>query len=240
MAEKQAFFESELVKDFNNKIEKDHLGPLWSAIPELVSKEPKPLAVPYLWKWATLKEYLLEAKEIFTPERGGERRAIYLQNPGLKEREPWGWGAATQNLYAAVQLILPGEEAPSHRHTQSALRFIMDGEGAYSVINGERMFMNEGDFVVTPQGMWHGHGHEVQNRCFGWMFLIFLLFMRPVGLSLKDILMDWRKPLTLIIIPVSSIKEDSFVRKQIVNLKKHRLDLYVGSDRKCIKRDDGI
>ncbi|MGY4691494.1 cupin domain-containing protein [Salibacterium sp. K-3] len=180
MAETNAFMESQVVKDFNKKIEKKSLGPLWNAIPELVSKEPKPLAVPYLWKWETLRNYLMEATEIFTPERGGERRAIYLQNPGLKDREPWGWGAATQNIYAAVQLILPGEQAPSHRHTQSALRFIINGEGAYSVINGERMYMNEGDFVVTPQGMWHGHGHDGDEPMF-WMDVLDIPFIYATG-----------------------------------------------------------
>ncbi|GAA3312530.1 hypothetical protein GCM10020331_000500 [Ectobacillus funiculus] len=59
----------------------------------------------------------------FTPERGGERRAIYLQNPGLDYRQPWGWASTSQTLYAAVQLLQPGEVAPSHRHTQNALRF---------------------------------------------------------------------------------------------------------------------
>lgn len=159
MAEKMEFFQSQAVRDFNQDIEKYHLGPLWNAIPELMHKQPAPDAVPYLWKWETLYAKLMEAKEIFTPDRGGERRAIYLQNPGLKNREPWGWGSATQTLYAAVQLILPGETAPSHRHTQGALRFIMQGSGAYSIVQGERLFMEEGDFLTTPQGLWHGHSH---------------------------------------------------------------------------------
>ncbi|WP_159887788.1 cupin domain-containing protein [Paenibacillus puerhi] len=159
MAEKIDFFQSDLVKDFNREIDKFHLGPLWNAIPELMHKQPTPSAVPYLWKWETLYAKLMEAQDIFTPDRGGERRAIYLQNPGLKGRQPWGWGSTTQTLYAAVQLLLPGETAPSHRHTQSALRFIMQGDGAYSIVQGERLFMEEGDFLTTPGGLWHGHAH---------------------------------------------------------------------------------
>ncbi len=159
MAEKNNFFESKIVKEFNAEIEKYHLGPLWNAIPDLMHHHPTPQAVPYLWKAETLQAKLMEAREIFTPDRGGERRAIYLQNPGLKNREPWGWASTTQTLYAAVQLLLPGEVAPSHRHSQNALRFITNGSGAYTIVQGQRIFMEEGDYLITPNGLWHGHEH---------------------------------------------------------------------------------
>jgi gentisate 1,2-dioxygenase len=159
MAEKMEYLNSQTVKDFNREIEKYHLGPLWNAIPELMHKQPTPQAIPYLWKWETLYAKMMEAREIFTPDRGGERRAIYFQNPGLTYRQPWGWASTTHTMYAAIQLILPGETAPSHRHTQSALRFIMEGKGAYSIVQGERLFMEEGDFLITPKGLWHGHSH---------------------------------------------------------------------------------
>lgn len=159
MAEHNDFFQSTTVKDFNREIAKYNLGPLWDAIPVLMHKQPTPQAQAYLWKWKALEAKLMEAREIFTPERGGERRAIYFQNPGLTNRQPCGWASTTQTLYAAVQLLLPGETAPSHRHTQSALRFITQGEGAYSIVQGERYFMEEGDFLTTPSGLWHGHAH---------------------------------------------------------------------------------
>ncbi|MGD8189445.1 cupin domain-containing protein [Brevibacillus ginsengisoli] len=159
MAEKNSFMESDTVKAFNQEIEHYHLGPLWNAIPDLMHKQPTPDAIPYLWKWEILYAKLMEATEIFTPERGGERRAIYLQNPGLKDRKPWGWASTTNTLYAAVQLILPGEIAPSHRHTQNALRFVIEGEGAYTIVQGQRIFMEEGDYLITPGGLWHGHEH---------------------------------------------------------------------------------
>ena len=123
-------------------------------------KSPEPHAQAYLWKGSLLEKKLLEAAQIFTPDRGGERRAIYLQNPGLDYRQPWGWASTTQTLYAAVQLLQPGEVAPSHRHSQNALRFITKGEGAYTIVQGERIFMEEGDFLITPKNLWHGHGHE--------------------------------------------------------------------------------
>jgi gentisate 1,2-dioxygenase len=180
MAEKMDFFQSEEVKKFNQEIEKFHLGPLWNAIPDLMHKQPTPEAIPYLWKWETLSAKLMEAKEIFTPDRGGERRAIYLQNPGLKNRQPWGWASTTQTLYAAVQLLLPGETAPSHRHTQSALRFILKGDGAYSIVQGERIFMEEGDFLTTPKGLWHGHSH-LGTKPMLWMDCLDIPMIYAVG-----------------------------------------------------------
>jgi gentisate 1,2-dioxygenase len=160
MAEVTEFMKSQIVQDFTKDIRQYNLGPLWEAIPALMHKSPEPHALAYLWKGSLLEKKLLEAAQIFTPERGGERRAIYLQNPGLDYRQPWGWASTTQTLYAAVQLLQPGEVAPSHRHSQNALRFITKGEGAYSIVQGERIFMEEGDFLITPKNLWHGHGHE--------------------------------------------------------------------------------
>jgi gentisate 1,2-dioxygenase len=70
-----------------------------------------------------------------------------------------GESCITQSLYAGLQLILPGEIAPSHRHSQSALRFIVEGTGAYTAVDGERTTMQPGDFIITPSWTWHDHGH---------------------------------------------------------------------------------
>src|SRR5207245_8942479 len=83
------------------------------------------------------------------------RRVLILENPALL-----GQSCITQSLYAGLQLILPGEIAPSHRHTQSALRFIVEGHGAYTAVDGERTTMHPGDFIITPSWTWHDHGHE--------------------------------------------------------------------------------
>ncbi|MCL6637969.1 MAG: cupin domain-containing protein, partial [Alicyclobacillus sp.] len=178
--ETQAFFQSTEVMNFNEELEAVHLGPLWHAIPVLMPTEPRPQAVPYLWQWSLLYDKLMRAREIFTPDRGGERRAIYLQNPGLRQREPWGWASTTQTLYAAVQLILPGEAAPSHRHSQSALRFILTGKGAYTIVQGERVFMEEGDFLTTPQYMWHGHAHTGDEPMI-WMDVLDIPLIYDIG-----------------------------------------------------------
>jgi gentisate 1,2-dioxygenase len=70
-----------------------------------------------------------------------------------------GQACVTQSLFAGYQLILPGEIAPSHRHTQSALRFVVEGSGAYTAVDGERTTMHPGDFIITPSWTWHDHGN---------------------------------------------------------------------------------
>lgn len=181
MAEEiQQFMKSDTVKDFTKDIQQYNLGPLWEAIPEVMNKSPEPHAQAYLWSGELLKKKLAEAAEIFTPERGGERRAIYFQNPGLTYRKPWGQVSTTQTLYAAVQLLQPGEEAPSHRHSQSAARFITDGEGAYTIVQGERIFMEEGDFLITPKNLWHGHGHE-GDKSMIWMDILDIPTIYSIG-----------------------------------------------------------
>jgi gentisate 1,2-dioxygenase len=57
-------------------------------------------------------------------------------------------------------MILPGEVAPSHRHSSHALRVIIDGKGSFSIVNGEKTPMETGDVVLTPGWCWHGHGHD--------------------------------------------------------------------------------
>jgi gentisate 1,2-dioxygenase len=83
------------------------------------------------------------------------RRVLILKNPGLAGRSQ-----ATTSLFAGLQMILPGEVAPLHRHTQSALRFIVEGNGAFTAVEGERTTMHEGDFVITPSWTWHDHGND--------------------------------------------------------------------------------
>src|SRR5499425_2582599 len=94
---------------------------------------------------------LITAKE-------AERRVLILENPGLR-----GQTSITHSLFAGLQLIMPGEVAPAHRHSQSALRFIIEGHGAYTAVEGERTMMQPGDFVITPSWTWHDHGNETSE-----------------------------------------------------------------------------
>jgi gentisate 1,2-dioxygenase len=131
-----------------------HLTPLWEVLHALVPPRPATPCVPALWKYDEVRPYLMRAGELITAEEA-VRRVLILENPKLR-----GQSAITQSLYAGLQLILPGEVAPSHRHTQSALRFIVEGSGAYTAVDGERTTMQPGDFIITPSWTWHDHGHE--------------------------------------------------------------------------------
>ncbi|HWL13341.1 MAG TPA: cupin domain-containing protein [Ureibacillus sp.] len=179
-AEVKAYMNSSVVKDFTKDIQQYNLGPLWEALPDIMHHNPTPQAEAYLWSGELIEKKMSEAAQIFTPDRGGERRAIYFQNPGLTYRKPWGWLSTTQTIYAAVQMLQPGEKAPSHRHSQSALRFITNGEGAYTIVQGQRIFMEEGDFLITPKGLWHGHEH-VGDKPMMWMDALDIPTLYAVG-----------------------------------------------------------
>lgn len=131
-----------------------HVAPLWKDLGTLLTKEPKVKAVPHLWRYEEVRPRLMEAGEVVTAEEA-ERRVLMLVNPGLD-----GKAAATNILYAGLQLVLPGEIAGPHRHAQSALRFIVEGSGAYTTVDGERTLMEVGDMVLTPNWAPHDHGNE--------------------------------------------------------------------------------
>jgi len=131
-----------------------NLTPLWEVLHALVPQKPATPCVPALWKYDEVRPFLMRAGEAITAEEA-VRRVLILENPKLR-----GQSAVTQSLYAGLQLILPGEIAPSHRHTQSALRFIVEGSGAWTAVDGERTTMRPGDFIITPSWTWHDHGSE--------------------------------------------------------------------------------
>lgn len=138
---------------YYERIGAKHLTPLWKVLHALVPREPHSPVQAHLWRYAELREQVLEAGRLITAEEA-ERRVLILENPALR-----GQSCITQSLYAGLQLILPGEVAPAHRHTQSALRLVLDGEGAYTAVDGERTTMRRGDFIITPAWTWHDHGN---------------------------------------------------------------------------------
>lgn len=140
-------------QDLYRRIDKHNFAPLWEVYHELIPDEPKTPCRPAIWKWADARPYLMEAGKLITAKEA-LRRVLVLRNPGMR-----GEACATQSLFAGYQLILPGEIAPSHRHTQSALRFVMEGSGAYTAVDGERTTMRPGDFIITPSWTWHDHGN---------------------------------------------------------------------------------
>jgi gentisate 1,2-dioxygenase len=133
-----------------------HLAPLWQSIRSLIPYDlPARGTAPALWRYADVRPLLVESGAR-VPIELAERRALILCNPGLG---PDAW-RATPSIFAAFQLLLPGEVAANHRHTASALRFVIEGRGAYTTVNRERLPMEPGDLVLTPGGCWHEHGQE--------------------------------------------------------------------------------
>jgi gentisate 1,2-dioxygenase len=130
------------------------MRPLWAVLSEALTPEPRVRSVPYLWRWRDVRPRMLRAGELVSAEEA-ERRVLMLVNPGLDERP-----AATATLFAGVQLILPGEVARTHHHTPAAVRFIIEGEGGYTTVSGEKAPMHKGDYLTTPNWTWHDHGNE--------------------------------------------------------------------------------
>ena len=141
-------------KEFYQRIDPENLTPLWEVLASLVPESPTTSAKAHLWEFSTVRDYLMEAGDLITAEEA-ERRVLILENPGLR-----GQSQITQSLYAGLQLILPGEIEPAHRHTQSALRLVVSGEGAYTAVDGERTIMRRGDFIITPAWTYHDHGND--------------------------------------------------------------------------------
>lgn len=143
--------------------EQELLVPLWTEIGDLMPAHPRSHAVPHLWKWANLVPLARRAGEMVPVGRGGERRAIALANPALGGR-PF----ATPTLWAAIQYLMPGEDAPEHRHTQNAFRFVVEGSGVWTVVGGDAVPMNRGDFL--PQAGWNFHAHHnASDKPMAWI-----------------------------------------------------------------------
>jgi gentisate 1,2-dioxygenase len=138
---------------YYDRIAKYDMAPLWEVLKDVVRSEPRSKCVPQLWKFADVKRLMLEAGDVISTEEA-ERRVLVLENPALH-----GQCRITNSLFAGIQLILPGEVAPVHRHVASAIRFVLDGEGAYTAVEGEKANMSPGDFILTPNWAPHDHGN---------------------------------------------------------------------------------
>jgi gentisate 1,2-dioxygenase len=140
-------------RQFYARLKTLNAAPLWEVLGDLVRSDPRTACVPTLWCYGDVRPLITEAGTLITAEEA-ERRVLILENPGFS-----GGSRITQSLYAGLQLILPGEIAHSHRHATSALRFVLEGEGAYTAVDGERVTMRPGDFILTPSWTYHDHGN---------------------------------------------------------------------------------
>lgn len=141
----------------------NHLNPLWTQTGDLMPTHPRPRAVAHVWKWADLYPLAKASGDLVPVGRGGERRAIGLANPGLG-----GVAYASPTLWCAIQYLGPRETAPEHRHSQNAFRFVVEGEGVWTVVNGDPVRMSRGDFLLTPGWNFHGH-HNDTDQPMAWL-----------------------------------------------------------------------
>lgn len=141
--------------EFHSLIHANNIYGLWE-LASMMTAHPQPKAIPHMWSWPLLQRVVEESARAVPV--GEERRAMQLFNPGLEGR----W-ATTNSLIAAIQVLLPGEVARAHRHTPTAIRFIMEGSGAYTKVDGERVYMEPGDLVLTPSWTWHDHGNDTDS-----------------------------------------------------------------------------
>jgi gentisate 1,2-dioxygenase len=146
----------DLPQDYRDELKQLNLVPLWPSLrgvlpPHIPTRNTRATA----WAYKDIKPLLLKAGEL-TPIEKAERRVLVLANPGhgLEKMQ------ASAAMYLGMQLLLPGEWAPSHRHTPNAVRMIVEGEGAYTTVDGEKCPMSRGDLILTPTGLWHEHGHD--------------------------------------------------------------------------------
>ena len=155
--------EKEQLDDMYAAFAAAHMTPLWTQIGGLMPVSPRPDAVPMLWRWSTLLPLAERAGELVPVGRGGERRAIALANAGLP-----GTPYATPTLWAAIQYLGPREEAPAHRHTQTAFRFVVEGEGVWTNVESDPVAMRRGDLLLTPGMHFHEH-HNTTDHPMAWI-----------------------------------------------------------------------
>ncbi len=146
----------DLPQDYRDELGRCNLVPLWPNLRAVLPpRVPGRNTRPTHWPYASLKPLLMRAGEL-TPMEKAERRVLVLANPGhgLENMK------ASPAIYLGMQLLLPNEWAPAHRHTPNAVRMIVEGHGATTTVNGEKCPMERGDLILTPTGLWHEHEHS--------------------------------------------------------------------------------
>ena len=162
------------VTQFDQALTDQHLVAMWRVLRGMLPPEPKPSAQPYKWSHSGWHPALLTAGELVTAEQA-ERRVLLLENPAFA-----GEMRIAATLHAGLQMLLPGESAQPHRHSQAALRFVLEGDGAVTSINGEAQIMRRGDLVLTPAFSWHEH-HNPSPQPMVWLDGLDLPMARLLG-----------------------------------------------------------
>ena len=161
-------------REYADRIAKLGISPLWDQYHDLLTLEPQTNTIPHIWKYSELRDLLLEAGQMISAKEA-QRRVLMLENPALPNQ-----AKATDTLFTGLQLILPGEVAPAHRHSPNALRLVLEGDGAYTSVNGEKTIMKYGDYIITPSWRWHDHGHEGTEPVV-WQDILDLPLVKTIG-----------------------------------------------------------
>ncbi len=175
---------------YYDELEGFDAGALWTVANKIEPWEPASQSRPVLWRYGDLREKVLRSVDLVTPEKAG-RRVIYLNNPGRTDV-----AAAVGWLYAGLQVMHPGEVASAHRHSASAIRFIMEGSGAYTVVDGHKMTLNANDFVLTPNGTWHEHGVSADGSPCIWQDGLDIPFVNAMEANFYEVHPDLTQAVT--------------------------------------------
>jgi gentisate 1,2-dioxygenase len=140
--------------ELNDELASLDLEGHWQLTGAVLADEPRPTTPANLWRGDDIRRLLLRAGEIRAIDGGAGRRTVRLCMPGLGQK----W--ATRTIHASFQLVKPGETAEAHRHSLGALRFVIEGSGGHTTVDGEKFIMEPGDLVLTPQYTWHDHGND--------------------------------------------------------------------------------
>jgi gentisate 1,2-dioxygenase len=132
-----------------------NLSGYWRLGMEGLPNHPLTAVQPCLWRWQDVYDSLVRAGEVISLENS-ERRVVRLVNPGLDRKHAF----ATHTIQVSFQYVKPGENARAHRHTPAALRFVVQGNGAYTTVNGQQCVMEPGDLILTPKLTWHDHSND--------------------------------------------------------------------------------
>ncbi len=199
------------LKAFYERVERQSLRPLWLNT-SVNASEPTGEVLPWLWPWKQMRANMYEACEVMPVGRdGADRRVLTMRNPTL----PASNHGSSRTLLAAMQLVKPGEQAPSHRHTMAALRYIIEGQGGYTIVNGQPLTMEPGDFVLTPSWCWHGHAHEGPENMV-WMDVLDVPLVRGLNWQFYE---EYSEPKTLQ--PADKPRDDSLRRFGTGSLLPH-------------------
>ncbi len=172
-------------KEFTEKVQPHGVLPLWEFFNDIVFVEPKPAVSPKLWRYQEIRPFIIEAGDVISTE-DAERRVLILENTPDH--------GITHTLYAGIQTVFPGEVARCHRHTQAAIRFIIEGGDAYTAVDGEKLYMERGDLIMTPSWTWHDH-NNLSDKPIIWLDCLDLPMANYLGATFAEFYPEPNQPI---------------------------------------------